>query len=372
MQLKFLVTMFALLVSLPVMAEEPSAELQALAKALPGKLINDPTRLDWDVFGPGQSNKPVRSKDIPGGGGAIQITVPRDGATLYEIGTNAPLTEAVAVGTDMVVTFWARTIKADTQDGKGRIGVRFQQNAAPYPGFGDTTLVIGSDWAQYEVSARANRALPKGQGVLGFQLSGAKQIIEIGQAIVVAGVTTLKGKTPQPAVVADTALLPQLQGRGTLISNPSDKVWTVYGAGQTSKSVLTPRMPGTGGTSLQVTATVVAKNPFDLGVVVPITAAIKEGDVLLIAVLAHAISAETPDGLAKLGLRVQRNEAPYPGFGEQQLSLGPNWKLLQLRTQAKMDIPEGKAVVALHFGAARQVIEIGQVYVLKTAPPAAQ
>jgi dTDP-4-amino-4,6-dideoxygalactose transaminase len=52
------------------------------------------------------------------------------------------------------------------------------------------------------------------------------------------------------------------------------------------------------------------------------------------------------------------------------LSIGPSWRLLRLRTQAKMAIPLGKGTVALHFGAAAQSIEEGQVYVITTSVPA--
>lgn len=42
-------------VSTNALADQPTAELQALDDALPGTLINDPTRLDWQIFGAGQT-----------------------------------------------------------------------------------------------------------------------------------------------------------------------------------------------------------------------------------------------------------------------------------------------------------------------------
>ena len=62
------------------------------------------------------------------------------------------------------------------------------KNANTYAGFGDTVLDIGSEWALYEVTAKSDKALPTGQAVVGLQLAGAKQVIEIGQAIVVGPV----------------------------------------------------------------------------------------------------------------------------------------------------------------------------------------
>jgi hypothetical protein len=348
------------------LAEQPNAELQALDDALPGTLINDPTRLDWPVYGTGQSSKSVKGDNIPGGKAALQITVPKAGATLYEVGTNAPITAGIKSGADVVVAFYARTVSAETADGKGRIGVRFNQNAAPYSGFGDTTLVIEKEWKLYQVAAKANISIPRGQAVVGFQLSGAKQVIEIGQAIVASGTTSLSAKSGKTEQSATTDLLPQLQGKGKLISNPANKDWAVYGPGETHSNVAAPNIPGTGGTALLVKTAAAAGNPYEVGAIVPITDAIAEGEIILIAVLARTAPGGPADGASKLGIRVQANEPPYNGFGDNILTLGPTWRLLQIKTQAKSAIPAGKAALALHFGAAAQAIEVGQVFVINT------
>jgi hypothetical protein len=351
--------------------DQPTAELQALDDALPGSLINDPTRLDWQIFGTGQTSKPVKGEDIPGGKAALQITVPKAGATLFEVGANAPITTSIKTGTDIVVAFYARTVSADTADGNGRIGVRVQQNIAPYSGFGDTTLIIEKEWKLYEVAAKATVSIPRGQAVVGFQLAGAKQVVEIGQTIVVAGATSLTAKSSKTVQSATTDLLPQLQGKGRLINNPSNKDWPVFGAGVTHMAIPSPNIPGTGGTALRVTTSAPAPQPYDIGAAIPILEEIKEDDILLIGILARTAPGGTGDGTSKLGIRVQLNEAPYSGFGDNVLTLSPNWKLLQLKTQASTTIAAGKGAVALHFGAAAQAIEVGQVYVLNTSGPIA-
>jgi hypothetical protein len=361
---------FALLITTAVSSQQPTPELQALDDALPGTLINDPTRLDWTVFGPGATSKPIKNDVIPGGKAALQVTVPKAGTTLYEIGTNAPITAAIKPGTDLVVAFYARAASSSRRDGNGIIGIRFQQNAAPYPGFGDTTLMIGKEWKLYEMAAKSNIAIPKGQAVVAFQLSGAKQVIEIGQTIVASGATTLSRTPGKATQSATTDLLPQLQGKGTLISNPANKAWTVYGTAQTNKTVPSPNIPGSGGTALQVTTPVATKNAYDVGINIPVTGAVAEGNILLVGVLARTAPGGSKDGISKLGIRVQLNEAPYPGFGDNVLSVGPTWRLLQLRTQARIAIPLGKGAVALHFGASAQSIEVGQVYVINTSVPA--
>ncbi len=366
MQKKIFLFVGAVLLAVPVVADQPNAELQALDDALPGTLINDPTRLDWAMYGTGQSHKTVKGEDIPGGKAAIQFTVAKAGSKLYDSGANAPITTGIKSGTDVVVGFYARTVSASTSDGKGRIGVRFSQNISPYNGFGDTTFVIEKEWKLYQLTAKANSNIAKGQAVVGFQLAGAKQVIEIGQTIVASGATSLTTTTKKPTQSATTDLLPQLQGKGKLISNPADKNWAVYGPGQTNSTVPSPNIPGTGGTALLVKTTAAPKNSYEVGAIVPISDAIAAGDNILIGVLARTAPGGTVDGTSKLGIRIQDNEAPYPGFGDNVLALSPNWRLLQIKTQAKSAIAAGKGVLSLHFGAAVQAIEVGQVYVIKT------
>jgi Cellulase (glycosyl hydrolase family 5) len=344
-------------------SKQATPELQMLDDATPGTLINDPTRLDWAIFGTGQTSKVVKSPDIPGGGAALQITIPRAGATLYENGTNAPIDSVIKAGTDITALFWARATKSAASDGKGRIGVRFQQNVAPYAGFGDTTLLIGNEWKQYEVTARADRDISMGQAVMGFQLSGAKQTIEIGQTIIVSGAKSILSQ--QTSIASAIDLHPKLVGKGEVITDYSKQDWPIFGAGETHKTVPAKEVPG--GQAVQFSIAAAGANPYDIGLSIPVTKRIEEGKILILAVLARTVSAETPDGKGKIGVRVQDNAPPYPGFAENTISIGPNWGLYQLRTQARMTIEAGKGAVGVHIAGAKQVIEIGQVYLLDTS-----
>lgn len=350
--------------STPSSAAGRSPALQALDDALPGNLINDPGNLDWPVFGPGATSKPVKTPEAPGGG-ALQIKTARRGAQIYEVGANAPISAAIKAGQRITVAFYARTIKAETPDEQGVIGVRVQQNIAPYGGFADTTLKIGAEWKLYEVTALADRDIPAGEAVVGFQLAGAKQTIEIGQTIVVEGAASIAGA---PAAVATAALPTQLAGKGTLVSDATsfDK-WAVYGPGLTSKAGPASGVPG--GKALTLTNPAKTAQVHDVGVLVPINAPIAEGDIMIVGVLARATASESADGVARIGLRLQQNAEPYDGFADNTLPIGPTWKLIQLKTQAQIDIAQGQGVVALHFGGARHTVEIAGIYVLNGVAP---
>ena len=104
------------------MGRELAASPPAVAQSDP-KVINDPTRLDWDYYGSGYALKPIRDPAIPGGGAAVEIAV-KKGRNAYDAGTNVPI-GAIVEGRDYVVRFWARTLKSSASGGKGRLLVRF-------------------------------------------------------------------------------------------------------------------------------------------------------------------------------------------------------------------------------------------------------
>lgn len=348
---------------------QPTPELQALDDALPGWLINDPSALNWATFGTIMKSKNVRSADIPGGGAAVQFTLQSLGAAPYDAGANVPIRTALRSKGDYVAAFWARTIKSDTPDGKGRVSVRFQQNVAPYAGFGDTALTIGSEWQLYEVAAQGDRDIVRGQAVLGLQLAGARQTIEIGQVMIVEGAKTIRQAAAPAAPAADPELPPQLVGKGDLLNDPANREWLLYGAAQSAKPTTTNVY---GRVATLLTVGTASSNAYDAGASVPLRDAIAEGDRLRIAILARTVSASTPDGQGKLAIRVQQNSAPYDGFADNILIVGPNWRLYQIGTTASRALAAGQGQLALHTAGAEQALEIGPVYVLREGTPSVE
>lgn len=347
-------------------ASEQAATAGALAelqKALPGRLINDPTSIDWATQGASLKVRPVQDAAIPGGGAARRYTVPARLPNAWEAQTLVPLTAGLAAGQTVTVGFYARTLSSKAADGKGVIGVRFQQNAAPYSGFADTTLAIGPEWQWYEVSGVAPRAIAKDVATVSLQLGGAAQEIEIGQTIVVEGAPSIQ-TTTRTTVAAEPELPPQLQGQGVLLNRPGNREWGYNGPA----NGMQPRDEAKIwlGKATRVSATAIGANPWDVGVAIPVEGAIKAGDKLLIAVAARTESAATPDGKAKIGIRVQGANPPYDGFADNSFGVGPNWQLVRLKTTATRDFAPGDATLALHFAGAAQAVDVGPVYVIRT------
>ena len=346
---------------------QTGTSLTDFAKSLPGTLINDPTRLDWQVYGPGVGVKTVRDPAIPGGHAAMQITVPKRGPNPYETSANIPLTAAVAPGDQVVVSFFARTISAETGDGQGVVTVRLQQNLAPFGGFGDTKIDVGKEWKLYEVPARATSALDKGIGVAVLQLSGAKQVLQIGQMFVLKGADSILVKSAGGKGAAALPLIPpQLAGKGTMLNDPAARAWSSHGFASPPEPV-TPGIPGGAATRFIVAAK--SANAWEASAGVPIKSAIAAGDPLIVAFIARTIASDAPDGKARVGVRLQQNVAPYDGFADNVINVGSNWGLFQLRTTAKRALPAGGGEVTLQLAGAAQTVEIGPVYVLKADAP---
>ena len=352
-------------------AQELSPELQALDAKLPGTLVSDPTRLDWATQGMGFKSKGVQDPAIPGGGAAVQFEIPKSGPQPYSIQAFVPLMSKIAKGETYTIGFYARTISADTPDGKGVIGVRFQQNSAPWPGFGDSTVKVGSDWDWHEVSGVATINASKQDAVVALQLAGAKQTVQIGQAIVVQGAAQILGATApadqtaaiKASLAATTDLPPPLQNVGRLIDRPAARDWGNSGpvgsyAQLDDKTIWL-------GKATRFTAAQKGTNRWDVATSIPLDEGIAEGDKLTIAFAAKTVSASTADGKALVGVRLQSSDPPYAGFADHVVAVGPQWQLIRIETTATQAIPGGKATLALQFAEAPQVVDIGPVYVFK-------
>lgn len=341
-------------------------ELQAFDDQLPGSLINDPRDLVWQTQGPLEV-KGVQDDEIPGGGAARRYEVKAKGANLWSTQTYVPLLSDIARGDVVTVGFYARTVSADTSDGRGVIGVRVQERVAPYSGFADDTLFIGSEWKWYEVSGTANVALKQENVNIVLQLAGAKQTIEIGQTIVVKGASSILGApqptTPEPVVTEEPLIPEPLANAGTLLNRPNVRNWqnnVVIGTAQDREE--------TGiwlGRATRFSLAELGDNDWDLSANIPIEQEIKAGDKLLVAIAAKTVSAQTPDGKALVAMRLQDSTPPYDGFAENLFKVGENWQLIRVETTAPRAMPAGTAQLSLHFAAEAQAVDIGPVYVFK-------
>jgi len=361
------------IIALPAGAQDLSAELQALDEQLPGKLVNDPTRLDWETQGEDFKSKGFAEEGIPGGGAAREFEIRKAGPQPHSIQAYVPLLSDIARGETLTVGFWARATKAQTADGKGVVGVRFQQNTDPWPGFGDATVELGPEWKWHEVSGVATTDIPRKDAVVTLQLAGARQTIQIGQTIVVEGSPRIVGTAPGAPSATDQALAslsaqfelppPLREERGKLIVRPDQRGWGHSGPQGAFEALENQAIWLDKATRFTVAQK--GANRWDVSTAIPLDEGIAVGDKLLIAIAARTQSASTEDGKAVVGVRLQSSSPPHEGFADNLFKVGENWQLIRVRTTATQAIPADQATVALHFAEAPQVVDIGPVYVFK-------
>jgi len=357
------------------------AELDA---QLPGTLVNDPTRLDWESYGSDLERSVVQDEAIPGGGVAVRFDIKRADEFIYAAGTNVPLTKPVRRGDTITIGFYARAIGAQTDDGRGVLRVRFQQNAPPYPGFGEKTLSIGNEWEWYEVTADAEQALRRRDGIVALQFGRTRQVLEIGQTIVVSGSgriasdvpaaptqpTAIAEPKPKPTpipVVREEPLIPDaLQGAGELLNDPRGSDWRVIGDMAAAEQREEPAIWLNRATRFTVGTP--SDDPDSLSLAIPLDASIEAGDSLLIAVAGRTEQAITPDRRARVEAKIDDLEPGRGNFAQALFPLGEDWQLIRLRDQSPRAYAPRAAELVLSFAGYAQIVDIGPVYVFRTEP----
>lgn len=352
----------------PLAAQDREA-LKALDAQLPGELANDPSRIDWQSYGAHLEASAVVDESIPGGGAARRFDVKRGGEQIYAAGTNVPLTRKVKRGEQVTIGFYARAISAHTEDERGVLRVRFQENVAPYTGFGEQELAIGKDWHWYEVTAKAENTLDTRDGIVALQFGRTRQILEIGQAIVVSGSDKIAGEGPV-TVAAARADVPELEmpdalkGTGILLNNPGQATWKFGGSAGTYSNRDEPEI-----WMMKATRFAVAEpgsEPTDLYATVPIQQGIAKGEKLTITIVARTIASDAADGKAVVASRVQGTAPPFESFAANRFKIGDQWQLIKIETEAPRDYNAGGAELQLYFGGSLQQVDLGPVYVFKT------
>lgn len=106
-----------------------------------------------------------------------------------------------------------------------------------------------------------------------------------------------------------------------------------------------------------------------IGVTTPILKPVKKGDQIVIAFWARATG--TDNGAPGRIGRVQLEATPViRAIFEQAFEIGPEWKMYQMKGVADRDYAPRELNAAMHLDAARQVLDLGPLYVLDYGQPA--
>ena len=105
------------------------------------------------------------------------------------------------------------------------------------------------------------------------------------------------------------------------------------------------------------------KDFWRVGVITPLLKPVEKGDSIVIAFWARAV--ETENGAPGRIGRVQLEATPViRTIFEQAFNVGPEWKLYQVKGVADQDYAPSALNAAMHLDAAKQVLDLGPLFVL--------
>jgi hypothetical protein len=107
-------------------------------------------------------------------------------------------------------------------------------------------------------------------------------------------------------------------------------------------------------------------NPWDVQANSPVAGAINQGDVIMLMYYARA--AEPAEGGSKLTARVQLNSPPWTPVMDMTSDVTTEWKTHCAHRVASSTLGEKAGVVSIHLATAKQVIELGPVFVFNFGP----
>ena len=142
-----------------------------------------------------------------------------------------------------------------------------------------------------------------------------------------------------------------------LVNDPNEG-WTIYGP-QTHKNVKDSGVQG--GTAIEVKIPHAGGNAWDAACQINITKKIAKGDKIVAAVW---LKAKADSGAAVLHMRLQVNAAPYAAYGEQDVTVGPDWQLYSLEATADQDHAASTTVLVIHLNTGKQTVDLGPAFVL--------
>lgn len=152
---------------------------QLIDDAIPGDLVNDPLSFQWVTYGDNLRIKSIDVETIPGGV-ALQAKLKSATPNKWDVGINVPITSTISKGDKVRLLVWTRS------DKETEISTRFQQDFAPYNGFGDNQLKTSKDWTLTTFETVAQYDLEPGKATMSFQLGAKAQSVEIGQVYITA------------------------------------------------------------------------------------------------------------------------------------------------------------------------------------------
>jgi hypothetical protein len=157
--------------------------------------------------------------------------------------------------------------------------------------------------------------------------------------------------------VASIALAADFDIWSKTINNDTNGTWNIQPDKPKAKYIEAKGIPGDHAFRVRATKGI---NPWDVQAGSPIAGDINEGDVIMLMYYARA--EEPAEGGSKLTARVQLNSAPWTSVLEMSSPLTGEWKTHCAHGVATAALGK-KGNVSIHLATAKQVIDLGPVFV---------
>ena len=151
-------------------------------------------------------------------------------------------------------------------------------------------------------------------------------------------------------------------GSGSPLNNPDAASLMIYGAN--GAVVDDAKVPG--GKAFRVAVAAKGANPWDAAVSTAVRSPVKAGDELVLSFWARLAEGENGATSATLPWNsIGLATAPWTPLFGQGVSIGPEWKLYEVRGKADKDYAAGTLNAGIQVATGKQIIEFGPVTVAK-------
>lgn len=149
-----------------------------------------------------------------------------------------------------------------------------------------------------------------------------------------------------------------------LINQPGVDNWAIWGEGQKHRILRDETIAGK--TAICIDVAGPRPNVWDISAHADITDDIVAGDTVIAAFWARADKDGDPNrAQAHVTAVIHSNDAPYTTIGLAQIDIGADWTLYFVSGKAAATFAPGHSGVSLQLASARQVVEIGPLFVVK-------
>ncbi len=147
------------------------------------QLLNEPSA-NWNVYGPGQTHKGRKDKDVQGGG-AIRVIILNKPANPWDVGASTEIKGAIKKGDRLLLAFWGRLVSGGV-DGKTEIPAIVQRNSTPYEPIVSGRVELNGEWKLVHIEGTANADFAAGAANAALSIGTQAQTIDLGPAFIMA------------------------------------------------------------------------------------------------------------------------------------------------------------------------------------------